>query len=121
MSRAKLARSLVRATTETGETAAHCTVTIAARLPILAGWFWSPNAPALAEWNRAYAEKAAATMEGAFAASAEWQAAMIRSAFRPPSPAGLADDFARVVRKAGQPARKRVKANAKRLTRVKKR
>jgi hypothetical protein len=119
MSRAKLARSLAKSAFEAGETATHTSVTLAARWPILAGCFFAPSAKAMAEWNRAYAEKVAAVWEGAFAASTEWQATMMRSAFRAPSPVGLADAAARVVHKAARPARRRVKANAKRLTRAK--
>ncbi len=119
MSRAKLARSVARRAFEAGETATHTAVTLAARWPVLAGCFFESSAKGLAEWNRAHAEKVAAAWEGAFAASTEWQATMIRSAFRAPSPAGLADSAARVLHKAARPARRRVKANATRLTRVK--
>jgi hypothetical protein len=119
MSHRALARSLTQAITNVNLAAAHSTITIAARLPILVGYFLAPTPQALAEWNRAYAEKVAAVWEGALAASTEWQAMMVRAAFRPPSPAGLADAAARVVHKAARPARRRVKANAKRLTRPK--
>ena len=90
-------------------------VTIAARLPIFAGCLVAPTAEGVAEWNRAYAEKATAAWQGLFAASAAWQQVMIRAAFRPPSPAALANDLVRVSHKAGHAARKAVKANAKRL------
>lgn len=119
MSHVKLARSLARAATEAHQTAAHCSVTIAARLPVFAGAFISPSEAACAEWNRAYTEKVVATWQGAFAASLEWQAAMMRSAVRPPSPVGLANDMMRVIQKAAQPARRSVKANAKRLGKAK--
>lgn len=118
MSHAKLARSLARAAADAGETASHCGVTIAARLPTLAGAFFAPSASGMAEWNRAYSEKVAATWEGAFAASAEWQAVMMRSVFDPPSLAALATDMMGVLDKAAKPARRRAKANARRLTRV---
>ena len=118
MSHAKLARSLTRAAAEAGETAAHCGITIAARLPTLAGAFFTPSASGMAEWNRAYSEKVAATWQGAFAASAEWQAVMMRSVLNPPSLAALANDMLGVLDKAAKPARRRAKANARRLTRV---
>lgn len=115
MSHVKLARSLARAATQAHQTASHCGVTIAARLPVFAGALIAPSESACAEWNRAYTEKVMATWEGAFAASLEWQAALMRSAVRPPSPAGLAHDMMRVMQKAAEPARRSVKANAKRL------
>jgi ethanolamine utilization microcompartment shell protein EutL len=118
MSTRSLARSLVRAGTETGQAAADSAATIAARLPILAGAIISPTAEGMAEWNRAYAEKVAAAWTGFFAASAAWQEVMIRAAFRPPSPTAFANDVVRVSHKAGHAARKAVKANAKRLGRA---
>lgn len=117
MSPQKLARSMMRAGADAGEAAANSAVTIAARLPILAGHMLSPTAAGLAEWNRAYAEKAAAAWEGMFAASAAWQRMMLRAAFSPPTAFGLAKDLVGVGQKAGHAARKRVRANAKRLSR----
>jgi hypothetical protein len=111
MSARRLTRSLINAGVETGQAAADSAVTIAARLPIL----MSPTVEGMAEWNRAYSEKVAAAWEGFFAVSAAWQQVMIRSAFRPPSAAALANDIVRVSHKAGHAARKAVKANAKRL------
>jgi len=63
-------------------------------------------------------EKVAAAWEGAFAASAAWQTMMLSAFLRPPRPAALANDVIAVMNKAAQPARRRVKANAKRLTRT---
>jgi hypothetical protein len=121
MSARRLHSSLAKAAMDAGESATHAAVTIAARWPIFAGYLAAPTAAALAEWNRAYAEKVAAVWEGALAASAECQAAMLRAAMRPPSAAALGNDLVRVAAKAAHPARKRVKANARRLTRRKKR
>jgi hypothetical protein len=120
MSAKSLNRSLVQAASQAGEATVDAAVTIAARWPILAGCFISPSAKGMAEWNRAYTEKAAAAWEGALAASAAWQQLMIRSAFTPPSPTALANDLVRVSHKAGHAARKRVRANAKRLSRSRK-
>jgi hypothetical protein len=103
---------------ETQATAAHCAVTLSHRLPMFGGFLLAPSAATFAEFQRAYAEKVAATMEGAVAATAEWQAAMFRSAFRVPTPAGLVDDLTRVMDKAARPARRAVKANASRLTKA---
>lgn len=120
MSPQKLARSMMRAGADAGEAAANSAVTIAARLPILAGHMVSPTAESLAEWNRACAEKAAAAWEGLFAASAAWQRMMLRAAFSPPTALGLANDLVGVGQKAGHAARKRVRANARRLSRRRK-
>src|SRR4051794_29215532 len=106
MSARRLTRSLIHAGTEAGEAAVNSAVTIAARLPIFAGCLVAPTAEGMAEWNRACAEKATAAWQGLFAASAAWQQVMIRAAFRPPSPAALANDLVRVSHKAGQAARK---------------
>ena len=114
-----LSRSLAKAAAAAATTAAHCSETIAARLPIFAGCLFMPTQAALAEWNMACAEKVAAAMEGTVAASAEWQAAMLRSAFRGATPAGFAHDMLRVMNKAAHPARRRVKANAERLGKAK--
>lgn len=119
MSPQKLTRSMMRAGADAGEAATNSAVTIAARLPILAGCLLSPTADGLAEWNRACAEKAAAAWEGMFAASAAWQRMMLRAAFSPPTAFGLANDLVGVGHKAGHAARKRVRANARRLTRRK--
>ena len=117
MSARRLTKSLMQAGAHAGEAAANSAVTIWARWPILAGAVVAPSAEGMAEWNRAYAEKAAAAVDGFFAASAAWQSLMIRSALRPPSPLALASDLLRVSSKAGQSARRRVKANARRLAR----
>ena len=62
-------------------------------------------------------EKAAAACEGAIAAGTAWQSLMLSAFLRPPSLAGLADGLIGVMDEAARPARRRVKANAKRLTR----
>ena len=115
MSARKLHRSLTRAVVNAHAAAAHSTVTIAARLPVLTGCLVAPNASALAEWNQAYTEKVEAVWEGALAASLEWHSLLLRSALQAPTPVAFANDMMQVVHKAGHPARRRVKANAKRL------
>ena len=113
-----LCRSLLKAAADTTATAAHCSETIAARLPIFAGCLFMPSQLAMTERNMACSEKAAAAMEGTVAASMEWQEAMLRHALRGATPAGLAHDMLRVMNKGAGPARRRVKANAKRLGRA---
>ena len=63
------------------------------------------------------AEKVDAAVEGAMAAQAEWGAFMIRAAFggvRTPNEFSLG--MAGIAEAAGRPARKKVRANARRLT-----
>ena len=111
----KLSSSLVRAMVDAQESAAHATATIAARMPVLFDGAMPPSPAALAEWNRAYSEKVAAGFEGAMAAAAEWQGMMLRSVFRLPMPVAFANDLVGIAAKAALPARRRVKANAKRF------
>jgi hypothetical protein len=115
----ELTRTMMKAGLDAGEASAHAATTIAARWPMLSGFFFAPNAAAALEWNRAYTEKVAAASEGALAAWSEWQQLVIRSAFRPPSPIALANDMVRISHKAGHAGRKRVSANARRLSRRK--
>jgi hypothetical protein len=111
-----LPRTMTRVIDNAGATAFDCAVTIVARMPVLAGWFVVPNSNSLAEWHRASTEKLAAAVEGAFAAGTAWQGAMWRSTLRPRMPAGIAVDFVHVMREASRPTRRRVRANARRLT-----
>jgi hypothetical protein len=115
----KFHASLSRAALDTGESAWDAALTIAARLPILTAGMMNPTASSMREWNMAVSEKVSAAVEGTFAASMAWQTAMIRCAFRPPTPAGLAQDLMDVTQVALSPARKAVKANARRLSRPK--
>ena len=121
MSRRALSRSLARAATDAQAAAAHSAMTIAARLPIFAGHAIAPTAASMAEWNRAYTEKVAAVWEGAVASSLAWHAMFWSGLAKPPSATAAMNDCVRLASKAGTPARKRVRANAKRLNRAKKR
>ena len=89
MQRRTLSRSLAKAMTDAQETAWHCGTTIGARLPILGG-LTVPAEQALAEWNRAWVEKAAAACDGAIAAGTAWQSLMLSSFLRPRPPGGPA-------------------------------
>lgn len=118
MSVSALQNSIARSVTDAAEMAAHCAVTINARVPILAGCFFLPTRAGLTEWHEAYTEKVAAAVEGTLAAGTELGSQMIRSAFRPPTPVGLAGDLVRVMEKAADPTRKRAQANAQRFSRA---
>ena len=113
----KLHTSLTRAAVETGQSALDTALTLSARWPILAAGLMNPTAASTREWNTAVTEKVTAAMEGAVALSFGWQQAMIRCAFRPPTPAGLAQDMLDLTAVALAPARRTVKANARRLNR----
>ena len=112
-----LSESVARSFADATETAAHCAVTINARLPILAKCLFLPTPDGLTEWHEAYTEKVAAALEGTLAATSEIGSTMIHSAFAPRTPVGIADDFVRVIGKAVDPTRKRAEANAHRFSR----
>jgi hypothetical protein len=120
VSKRALSRSLVRAATEAQEAAAHTVTTLGVRLPMFAEHAVNPTAASAAEWSRAYSEKVAATWDGAVAASLAFNP-LFWFGGRPPSPAAAVTECLRVMSKAGAPARKKVKANATRLRRRKKR
>ena len=62
-------------------------------------------------------EKLDAAMEGAFAAQAAWSAFFIKAAFGGVrSPNDLSFDLAGIAEAAAKPARRKVRANARRLT-----
>ena len=106
MSARQLARTMTKASVETGEASVHSAATIAARLPILAGCLLRADRGGRARGEPRHAEKVAAASEGALAVWAEWQQLMIRSVFRPPSPVALANDLVRLSHKGGQAARR---------------
>lgn len=116
MSVSDLSESVARGVADIAEMAAHCAVTVNARLPILAGCFFLPTKSGLDEWHEAVTEKMAAAVEGTLAAGGEMGSALLRSAFQPPTPVGLAGDLVRVLDKAAHPARARAKANALRFS-----
>jgi len=115
MTHKRLNKAFAQAAADAGESALHAGVTIAARWPILAAGMVAPTAASVAEWNEAYTEKVEAAWQGMFAASAAFGLAMGRAAFRPPTPAALAHDMVRIAGIAARPARRKVKANAKRF------
>ena len=114
-----LQRALARAAAETGESAVHAAVTISGRLPVLAAGLMTPTPAGYAAWGEAYAEKVEAAWLGAMAASAAWGTVMMRAAFVPPTPMGLAHEAVRIAGVAAKPARRKVKSNAARYGRGK--
>lgn len=115
MSHREFARSLTEAAIHAGDVAADSAVTIAARLPVFAQCFLSPNAAGMQEMSTAVSEKINAGWDGIIAAGFAWQQVMIKSVFNPPNPVVFATDMVQVFGEAGGPARKSVRANALRL------
>jgi hypothetical protein len=93
-------------------------VTIAARTPIMWATLSRPSAANLGETQRMISEKMEASMEGGLAAGQALCLVWMRAAFggmRKPADFALA--MSDVAAAATRPAHKKVRANAKRLTR----
>jgi hypothetical protein len=92
-------------------------ITIAARTPALLSHGFNPTAESLRETQRMIQEKIEAVYEGAAAAQLAWASFLLKASFGDMVSAsdfslGLAD----VAEAAIRPARRKVRANAKRLT-----
>ena len=111
----QVAHAMSKAALDLSEAAENSVATIAARLPIFAGFFLAPSAAALTEWNEACTEKVAAVVEGSVAAIAAWNTMLIGSVFQPLTPERFAHGAMLVLAEASGPAHKRVRANAARL------
>jgi hypothetical protein len=110
----KRALGMAHATIQAGVDSA---VTIVARTPGLLSQGFNPTAESAREAQRMIAEKIDAACEGAAAAQFAWASLLLKAAFcgiRSPNDfsLGLAD----VAEAAVRPARRTVRANAKRLT-----
>jgi hypothetical protein len=110
-----LSQAVAETALEAGEAAVHSTVTIAARLPILAKHMTSPTADGLAEWHQASTEKVLALWEGTVAAVTGWNELVWRSLFSPMTPTGAAHEALVLVRAVSRPGHAAVRANAARL------
>ena len=71
----------------------------------------------LAEINRMITEKVAATLEGSFAAAGETTALALRAAIGRAGPMELATAMLTITEAVTKPVHRRVRANAKRLSR----
>lgn len=101
------------------ETSVAAGITIAARWPILLQTMHAPNSASVAETRLMVDEKVAAMIEGAFAAQLAglaFAAKMARGEVRHPGDVMKAASDA--LNAAMKPARRRVVANAKRLTKI---
>ncbi|MGI6245068.1 MAG: hypothetical protein ACOYJQ_04805 [Pseudochelatococcus sp.] len=98
------------------ETAQFAATTIAFRLPQFLYDTLDPTHPMSAETQRAFSEKAAAAMEGSVIAAQAWQRLWIDMAFGRVGPNDLSRKIMKIADDSAAPARRRVKANAKRLT-----
>lgn len=115
---AKSRKSLARMSFDAMQAAQDAAVTISARLPDLAAAARSPAAPPSAEVLRMVSEKTEAAMQGAVAASLAMGQLWTRALFGGVrTPLDAMHGLAGVADAAMRPARVRVRANAKRLTR----
>jgi len=92
-------------------------VTLGHRLPMLAAAPFFPEPETLAEINRMITEKVAATLEGSFAAAGETTALALRAAIGRAGPMELATAMLTITEAVTKPVHRRVRANAKRLSR----
>lgn len=99
-------------------TAQDAAVTIAHRLPILTAALLAPTPARLAEARLATFEKLAAATEGMFAAGVAWQKLWIDCACGRVTTSTLPPRLGRLAAVATKPARRRVRANARRLSRT---
>jgi hypothetical protein len=113
----KRKKSLARMSVDAMQAAQDAAVTINARMPHLAHAVRRPAAPS-AEVKRMVSEKAEAAVQGAIAASCAMGQLWTRAMFGGlRTPMDAMHGFAHVADAALHPARKRVRANAKRLSR----
>ena len=110
---------LMRAAFSTLEAGQASLVTINHRLPMLASLSLWPTAATALEAQRMVTEKVAAAIEGSMAASQEATDLMMRAALGRADMTDMAKGMLTIAAAASRPARKRVKANAKRLSRRK--
>lgn len=101
---------------EATETAQAAATTIAFRWPQFVYDTLDPTHPMSAETRRAFSEKAAAAMEGSVVAVQAWQRLWLDIAFGRVGPKELPKKIMHIADQSAAPARRRVKANAKRLT-----
>ena len=110
--RPKKAFALVSAWTDLFATGVATATTLSVRVPQLMLGSMNP-----AESRRMVAEKVAAAAEGFVAGSAATARVMAKRLTRP-APRDAAQDVMEIVEAAARPARRRVKANAVRLTKT---
>jgi hypothetical protein len=112
-------RRAVKRSFDALETSVAAASTVSARVPILieALAFGSPKA--MAETQRMVLEKMAAAAEGSIAAGSAWMRLWLRAGSGLGRPLAIEREVARIVDAAHAPSRRRVRANARRLTRAK--
>lgn len=102
------------------QTSLAAATTIAARTPILFTAAFTGSPKAVRESRRMVTEKAAAVAEGAMAASQAWGALWLQMATGFARPSQLARGLTSVMNAAVAPAQRTCKANARRLSRRRK-
>ena len=113
----ELSNAVAEAALEAGEAVANSTVTITARLPILANCMVRPSAEGLLEWQNAVSEKLVAAYEGSLALCAAWNEMAWRTLFSPMTPTGAAHEALVLVRAVSKAGHARALANAQRFGR----
>jgi len=93
------------------------TVTISRRMPILASLPFWPHPESIIEANLMVIEKFEALAEGTLAASQQLTALSLRAAMGKADAGDIATGMMAVAVAAARPAQKRVRANARRLSR----
>ncbi|MDQ0469005.1 hypothetical protein [Labrys wisconsinensis] len=106
----------VEAATSAVEIGHASAVTIGHRLPMLMAIPFWPHADAILEAQRMVTEKVAAAVEGSIAASRETGALMTLAALGQANAADMAAGFLTIAVAAAGPARRRARANARRLS-----
>lgn len=98
------------------QTAQAAATTIAFRWPEFVYDTLDPTHPMSTETRRAFTEKAAVAMEAGLVAAQAWQRLWIDMAFGRVNASQLPNKIMNIADQSAAPARRRVKANAKRLT-----
>ena len=111
-------KSFARMSLDSMRASHDAAVTIAARLPMIAKASRSPGAPPSPEMQAMVSEKVAAGVQGAAAASFAWGQFWTRAMLGGiRTPIDAAHGLANVAAAAMAPAHKKVRANARRLSR----
>jgi hypothetical protein len=113
------ANALASAALDAQKASHHAQTTLMVRIPLFYNALLSPSPEAAFEWNRAWAEKAAVTLDGAFAACRAIEHHAMQPANLMTSPFAAAETLLAISTAALRPAHKRVQANARRLGRKK--
>lgn len=115
----RINRRALSATAANAQVGLDSALTIAARTPLLLAQAFNPTTHGAREAQRMVAEKVEAAAEGAIAAQWAWAGLVVRASLGGlRSFNDLSLGLARVAEAAARPARRKARANARRLTGV---